>query len=194
MIAAAGPRRTANLDFQAGRAQDAARLLDGRAPFDLVVSVAMLHWIPATDQPGVLENVRSLLRSGGIFRAEFGGEGQIRAVQTILDEESERLGGSSSPWYFPGAGEYRSLLEQAGFRAGSGAVRLRRQRRPFAGPDGLLGWLRSQVLIAYEPALPPAARDAFRAAAESRALGELRRRDGTYDLDFVRLDLLATAP
>ena len=38
---------------------------------------------------------------------------------------------------------------------------------------------------------PDGAVPAFRAAAQAHALAELRRADGTYDQDFVRLDLLA---
>ncbi len=44
----------------------------------------------------------------------------------------------------------------------------------------LLGWLRSQVYMAYEVGLPAAAYAEFRASAEAR-LAELRRPDGTYD-------------
>jgi hypothetical protein len=61
-------------------------------------------------------------------------------------------------------------------------------------PD-VVGWLRSQVLMAYLPGLPDdAARAEFTAAAERRALAELRRADGTYDQDYVRVDVLAHVP
>jgi len=39
--------------------------------------------------------------------------------------------------------------------------------------------------------LPEQNRQAFRELAEKRARTELKRADGSYDLDFVRLDLLA---
>ena len=39
--------------------------------------------------------------------------------------------------------------------------------------------------------LPDGAVPRFRAAAQARAIAELRRADGTYDQDFVRPDLLA---
>jgi len=41
--------------------------------------------------------------------------------------------------------------------------------------------------------LPPAAVAGFRGRVEERAVAELRRADGSYDLDFVRLDLLVRA-
>jgi hypothetical protein len=54
----------------------------------------------------------------------------------------------------------------------------------------MLGWLRSQTFPAYEPVLPAAAVAEFRRRVEERAVAELRRADGSYDLDFIRLDLL----
>ena len=41
--------------------------------------------------------------------------------------------------------------------------------------------------------VPPAAVAGFRGQVEERAVAELRRADGSYDLDFVRLDLLVRA-
>jgi SAM-dependent methyltransferase len=157
---------------------------------DVVLSVACLHWVPGADQPGVLASVRRALRPGGTFRADLGGAGQIAATRAILDEESARLGGPTGPWYFPSAEEYADLLTGAGLVPER--VRLLRQRR--AVPD-VVGWLRSQVLMAYLPGLPDdAARAEFTAAAERRALAELRRADGTYDQDYVRVDVLAHVP
>jgi hypothetical protein len=69
-------------------------------------------------------------------------------------------------------------------------VRLLPQVRRFDTAAEMLGWLRSQTFPAYEPALPAAAVAEFRRRAEDRAVAELRRADGSYDLDFVRLDLL----
>jgi hypothetical protein len=139
----------------------------------------------------MLAQVRRVLRPGGLFRAEFGGQGQIAAVKAILDEESVRLGGRPAGWFFPGPADYQPLLAAAGFEVpADGWVRLLRQVREFPTAGGMLGWLRSQTFPAYEPVLPDGASAAFRARSEERAVSELRRADGTFDLDFVRLDLL----
>ena len=53
--------------------------------------------------------------------------------------------------------------------------------------------MHSQALNAYEAALPESTHAAFRAAADDQ-IDELQRPDGTYDLTFVRLDLLAFKP
>lgn len=73
-------------------------------------------------------------------------------------------------------------------------VRIVRQRREFPDERAFVGWLRSQVLIAYDTVVPAGAVPDFRRSAEERALRELRRADGTFDQDYVRLDLRAVLP
>ncbi|RJK98233.1 class I SAM-dependent methyltransferase [Vallicoccus soli] len=177
-------------EYAVARAQD----LRGAVPdasVDLVVSTAALHWVPADEQALVLAEVARVLRPGGTFRAELGGAGQIAAARAVLDEVSREHGGGAGPWCFPSPQEYAPLLAAAGLGTDGGWLRLVHQRRSMPDADALVGWLRSQVLIAYEPALEPASRASFRAEAERRALAALRRDDGTYDQDYVRLDLLA---
>ena len=192
MIATARQRASSpRLRFAVGRAQELDRLVPARS-VDVVVSVAMLHWVPADEHPRVLAQVRRVLRRQGLFRAEFGGSGQIAGVHALLDEESARVGGRPAGWYFPTEEDYGQLLADAGFAVPAhGWVRLLRQRRSMPDEQALRGWLRSQVLVAYDPVVPPGALRRFRRAAEERALAELRRADGSYDQDYVRLDLLA---
>jgi SAM-dependent methyltransferase len=172
----------------------AERLTDLLAPqtFDVVVSRAVLHWVPAHRHPQVLAGVHTVLRPGGVLRAELGGVGQIAALREILDAEAVAAGGTGSPWFFPDLPDYRPLLAAAGFRTEpDGWLRLLHQRRPFGDEADLLGFLRSQILLGYEPGLPLDAVAGFRSRCEERAVAELRRRDGSFDQDFVRLDLLA---
>jgi ubiquinone/menaquinone biosynthesis C-methylase UbiE len=194
MIAEASARTRPGLSFR----QCAAQELDcvvAPTSFDVVLSVACLHWVPGADHPAVLASVRRALRPEGTFRAEFGGAGQIAAARAILDEESARLGGPTGPWYFPDPDEYTTLLTGAGLRLDRGYVRLVRQLRAVPDAAALLGWLRSQVLVAYLPQLPDdATRAEFAAAAERRCRENLRRADGSYDQDYVRMDVLAHAP
>jgi trans-aconitate 2-methyltransferase len=175
------------LRFVVGRAQDVAGLFPPES-FDVVVSVATLHWLPRDDQPDALGGVRSVLRPGGVLRADLGGAGQIEAARAVLDEVSARFGGASSPWYFPEPQEYTALLEAADLTVRR--TRLVRQRRRFADCAALEGWLRSQVLPAYLPGIAPASRTPFAAACVDEAAARLRRDDGSYDQDYVRLDVL----
>jgi hypothetical protein len=109
----------------------------------------------------------------------------------ILDEESAALGGPASPWYFPTPEPYSDMVTAAGLSVHR--IGLVRQRRAMPDAAALTGWLRSQVLLAYLPELPAGAHEEFRRRAETRAIAELRRADGSYDQDYVRLDLLAAA-
>jgi len=73
-----------------------------------------------------------------------------------------------------------------------GYVRTVAQRRHF-DRDGLIGWLQSQAIEAYASGIDEDGRDAFRAEVVAR-VDELARHDGTYDLTYVRLDLLVHTP
>src|SRR5215207_178773 len=92
MVAAAARRTAPGLRFAVGRAQELDRVVPAGS-VDAVFSMAALHWVPAAEHPGMLGQVRRVLREGGLFRAQFGGRGQIEAVRTLLDEESVALGG-----------------------------------------------------------------------------------------------------
>jgi trans-aconitate 2-methyltransferase len=200
--ATANHAATPNLAFAEWRAERLAglgdlSLGDGRRvgpPFDLVVSTAVLHWVPSHDHPAVYAGIRDVLRPGGVLRAEFGGEGQIGAARQVLDEESSRLGGAVSPWYFPDAETVRTQLLEAGLSLSDGFVRLVRQRRPIPDAGAFVGWLASQVLIAYAPGLDAAAAEEFRDRSIERLLMEARRPDGSYDQEYVRVDVLAGRP
>lgn len=185
---AAGPR----LRFDHCRAQQLA----DRYPAGFcggVVSRAMLHWVPRSEQPAVLAGVRHLLTPGGWFRGEFGGQGQLARLVALLDEESTRLGGPRQPWFFPAPADYEELLTAAGFHLDGGWLRLVRQRRSFPDAEAFTALLTSQILLAYDSGGDLTWQRRFRDAALPRALGELRRDDGSYDLDYVRLDFLAHA-
>ena len=89
-------------EFLVGRAQDVGGLFPP-ASFDVVVSVATLHWVPDADQPSVITGLAAVLRRGGVLRIDMGGAGQIEVARQVLDEVSASFGGPASPWYFPTA-------------------------------------------------------------------------------------------
>jgi trans-aconitate methyltransferase len=195
MVAAARLRSDdPRLSFHVCRPQDVAALA-GEESFDLVVSRAALHWVPAADHPAVLSAVHTVLRPGGVFRAEFGGTGQIAALLGILDAQAVACGGRPAPWFLPGPEDYRPLLLDAGFQVTpDGWVCLLHQRRAFRTETDLIRLLRSQLLLAWEAGLPAGAVAEFRRGVEERAIRDLRRADGSFDQDFVRLDLSAHRP
>jgi trans-aconitate 2-methyltransferase len=195
-------RHGGNVAFRHLRAQQLAHLdatdLDGDRrsgpPFDLVISVATLHWVPRGDHPALYRAIFELLRDGGTFRADFGGEGQIFEVREVLNEIATSLGGTPDPWYFPAVAEVESRLLGAGFVLDDGFVRLVPQRRSVPDIDAFTGWLDSQVLIAYQPSLPPRSYEEFRRLALERFAERGPRGDGTFDQDYIRIDLMVTRP
>ncbi len=191
-LARAELRKARNVSLIHGRLQELDHIL--RGAFDAAVSRATLHWIPGDEHPALLRAIRRHLRPGAFLRAEFGGRGQMREALAMLDEVSLSLGGPASPWYFPDAGEYAELVAAAGLTTDRGFVRLLPQRRAMPTFESLQGFLRSQAFVGYDAALPPETRAVFHERAESLAARELHRTDGSYDLEFVRLDLLAFAP
>jgi SAM-dependent methyltransferase len=195
-------RHDGNVAFRHLRAQqlgglDASELAGTRRsgpPFDLVISVATLHWVPRSDHPAVYRAIFNLLRNGGTFRADFGGDGQILEVRTVLNAIATDLGGAADPWYFPGVGEVEARLLEAGFVIGDGFLRLVAQRRSVPDVEAFTGWLDSQVLIAYQPSLPGPAYAEFRRLALEQLVDRGPREDGSFDQDYVRVDVMVSKP
>ena len=164
--------------------------------FDVVLSRAVLHWVPAADLPGVYRSAARLLKPGGWFRVECGGAGNIPKPLALMDDVSADLGGPTCPWNFADPATRPRLARgrrpRRRHRPTRAFVRCVGQRRQFDATT-LTGWLDSQVLHAYEAWLPEATHAEFRQAVKAR-LEELRRADGTFDQTWVRLDLLARRP
>lgn len=182
------------LRFEVARAQELDRVVPAGWA-DVVLSVAVLHWVVEADQPAALAQVARALVPGGVLRLDMGGAGQIAAAREVLDEVAAEHGVPGSPWFFPDEATATGLLGGAGLRPVS--VALLRQRRGMPDAPALEAWLRSQVLPGYGRARDggdggdPAARAAFEAEAVRRCTAALRREDGSYDQDYVRLDAVA---
>lgn len=181
-----------NVEYRLGRLEELGSLLD-EGSFDAVISRATLHWVAAEEHPVLLRTIRACLCPGGFLRAEFAGCGQMANVMALLDDVSTQLGGKTARVYTPTVEHYRALLLGAGYDLSRGFVRYAFQKRSVPDYDALLGLMRSQPYVAYEPYLSAEQRQEFRETAERRAYRELRRDDGTYDLDFVRMDVFAFA-
>jgi trans-aconitate methyltransferase len=190
MLDEARTRARPNQSFVLGPVQRVADLVAGNGPFDVVMSRAMLHWVPWDDHAGVLAAIRGVARPGAAVRIECGGGDNVREIVPFLDSIAARFGRSPRcPWMFAGAGAYLDLVLDAGLSVDGGWCRTVAQRRAF-DRETVTGWLISQCVQAYEVDLPADAHEAFRAAVADE-VDALRRADGTYDMTFVRLDVLA---
>ena len=195
LLAEARTRAGANQSFVEARAQQLASAITDDGSFDVIFSQSVLHWIPWPDHREILRECRRLLRPGGALRVECGGGDNVREVVAFLDAVAADIAGPSAPsapWTFVHAGAYLDLLLDVGFDVTAGYVHTVAQRRQF-DRDSILGWLASQAVQAYAIDLAPEQREPFLAAVEAR-VDDLRQADGTYDLTFVRLDLLAFNP
>lgn len=173
-----------------------ARVVDGRmlgaeadlaASFDAVFSNAALHWM--TDPDAVLRGVARVLRPGGRFVGEMGGEGNVGRIVDALRAELRACGvddGPIQPFYFPSAAAYRRRLESAGFTVEA----LELFERPTRLPSGLRGWL-SVFAMPFLAALPATAHERFVAAVVARLAPDLRDERGTWWADYVRLRFAA---
>jgi trans-aconitate methyltransferase len=197
LLAEARRRAGANQSFVEAPAQHLAEALTDGSSFDVIFSQSVLHWVPWEEHAAILQQCRRLLRPGGALRVECGGGDNVREVVAFLDSIASDIAGPSAPrapWTFVHAGAYLDLLLEVGFDIGTrdGYVHTVAQRRAF-DRDSVTGWLLSQAVEAYAVDLKPEQRAPFRSEVTAR-VDELRRSDGTYDLTFVRLDLLAFKP
>lgn len=152
--------------------------------FDGVFSNAALHWIP--DAERVLRSVAAALRPGGRFVLEMGCRRNVERIQRAIEDVLTQATGQTPkcPWYFPGVGEYTTLLEQCGFE-----VRLAQtfdRRSKLDHPErGLREWI-EMFANAYFVGLPEARREPLVRAIEERLRPELYR-DGSWWADYRRL-------
>jgi SAM-dependent methyltransferase len=191
MVEVARRREEENLRILLGTAEDADSLVPPGSA-DIVVSRAVLHWLPADALPRVFAATFAILRPGGWFHAECGGMGQAPALIALLDAMAREHGLPSWPG-FPDTGLVFEQLEEAGFTIPEEGVRTVAQRRGFTR-DGARGYLTAGALNALLRHVPDETRrHALIEEAEAR-IDELRRFDGSFDGTFVRLELLVQRP
>jgi trans-aconitate methyltransferase len=156
-------------------------------PFDAVFSNAVLHWVKPPEQ--AVACVARALGPGGRFVAEFGGQGNVRAVIAALIAAARAigLGDWEPPWYYPSIGEYAPLLERAGLEVSTAALFDR--PTPLDGEDGLRHWTEmfARDLVGR---VAPVDRDRFFRHLEDAARPGLHR-DGTWFADYRRLRVVA---
>jgi trans-aconitate methyltransferase len=159
-------------------------------PVDAVFSNAALHWMPRPAE--VIARVRAAVAPGGRFVAELGGAGNIDAILEAFGAAMAEAGlpVPATPWYFPTAGQYATLLEVGGFRV----ARMEHFARPTpleGGDHALADWLAmfGRSLTAAVPADLLA-----QVVARTSALAAPRlRRDGRWTADYWRLRFVAVA-
>jgi len=160
--------------------------------FDAVFSNAALHWM--LDPDAVATGVFGVLKEGGRFVGEMGGAGNLAllraAIREELTERGYRLPDEDPAWY-PTVEEFTRLYAVAGFTE----IQAQRTDRPTELPTGVHGWVKTFRAGLLDLAMVPEwERDTVAAAIEERAAPDLRKPDGTYFADYVRLRFSMTKP
>jgi trans-aconitate 2-methyltransferase len=152
--------------------------LASHPPVDAVVSVATLHWLP--DHARVFRTVARLLRPGGQFVAEAGGQGTIASIVAVLDELG--AGDGTGLWNFAGVPETTQRLAAAGFTEIE--VNLVPDPARLAAGGQFEAYLATVVLGAHLRELAPPERAPFVRAVAARLAEPV--------VDYVRLQIRAT--
>lgn len=174
-----------------------ARVVDGQsldfdAEFDAVFSNAALHWM--LDGEAVARGVFRALRPGGRFVGEMGGQGNVAILRSGLRAELMRRGyrvPDEDPQWYPGIAEFSSVYEGAGFVD----VDAELIPRPTPLPAGVAGWLKTfRVGFMDHAAVPDDQQDDIAEAVERSLETKLRKPDGSWEADYVRLRFTMRKP
>jgi SAM-dependent methyltransferase len=174
-----------------------ARVVDGQAldfdaEFDAVFSNAALHWM--LDGEAVARGVFRGLKQGGRFVGEMGGQGNVATLRSGLRTELLRRGykvPDEDPQWYPGIAEFCSVYEAAGFVD----IDAKLIPRPTPLPAGVAGWLKTfRAGFMDHAAVPDDEQDDVARAVEQSLETKLRKPDGTWEADYVRLRFTMRKP
>jgi trans-aconitate methyltransferase len=154
--------------------------------FDAVFSNAALHWVRNHD--AMLAGVRRALKPGGRFVAEFGGHGNIAAIQVAIRSVLAHRGWETNIHrYYATPAEYSARLATHGFTV----TQIDLIPRPTPLPTGMRGWLETFERATLDR-IPPEGRELFLAEVEDLLREEICDRDGNWTAHYVRLRFRAT--
>ena len=160
--------------------------------FDAAFSNAALHWM--LDPDAVASGVFALLKPGGRFAGEMGGEGNIATLRAGLRAELEARGypvPAEDPQWYPACEEFVRLYACAGFTE----IQARLIPRPTPLPAGVAAWVKTFRAGMLDVAgVAEADRDEVAAAVEARLQPQLQQPDGSWVADYVRLRFTMRKP
>jgi trans-aconitate methyltransferase len=173
------------------RGLDARLITAERLPFerefDAVFSNAVLHWV--RDHDAMLAGVHRALKSGGRFVAEFGGHGNIAAIQVAIRSVLAHRGWDTNIHrYYATPAEYSARLHEHGFTV----QQIDLIPRPTALPTGMRGWLETFERATLDR-IPPEQRESFITEVEDLLREEVCDSQGNWTAHYVRLRFLATS-
>jgi SAM-dependent methyltransferase len=160
--------------------------------FDAAFSNAALHWM--LDPMAVATGVYAVLRPGGRFAGEMGGFGNITVLRAALRAELTERGypvPASDPQWYPTVGEFSRIYSEAGFTD----IEAELIPRETALPAGVARWVMTFRSGWMEVAgVPESSRAEIAAAVQNRVAATLRKPDGSWFADYVRLRFTMRKP
>jgi len=156
--------------------------------FDAVFSNAALHWVRG--QEAMMTEVHRVLKPGGRFVAEMGGQGNIAAIRVALIAVLARYGFGQleeGENYYPSVEGYTRRL----VRQGCHVERMELVPRPTPlAESGMTDWLRTfrRGVLA---GVPEAMREKIVEETAALLAPALRDEDGNWVADYVRLRFIA---
>lgn len=157
-------------------------------PFDAIFSNAALHWVERAEEAVMC--MSHALKPGGRFVIEMGGKGNIAGIATELERALKTLHGREvkATNYFPGIGEYSSLLEKHGIEVVS-ALLFDRPTKLEGGEEGMENWIRMFRRELLNDLNEEEKRAVF--AEVKTALRDKLFSDGNWFADYRRLRIVA---
>ncbi|WP_406658081.1 methyltransferase domain-containing protein [Methanolobus sp. ZRKC2] len=161
--------------------------------FDIVFSNAAMHWV--RDHGNVLRKIYASLKSGGIMRMQFAGEGNCPTLSKVLEESMSSAAFEQLfqdfewPWYMPDANSYEDMLSSAGFM--KYRVWMEDADRNFQDDQSFVGWIEQPSLVPFMNALPEESYALFRDTVIEKTKAAALQADGTYFEAFRRINVFA---
>jgi SAM-dependent methyltransferase len=160
--------------------------------FDAAFSNAALHWM--LDPIAVASGVQEVLKAGGRFVGEMGGEGNLVTLRTALREELAMRGYAippEDPQWYAGVQDFTRVYADAGFQQ----IEARLIPRETDLPNGIVPWVLTFRSGFMDVAgVPESERISVAEAVERRVRPKLQRPDGSWFADYVRLRFTMRKP
>lgn len=189
MIDAAKTHLADNLSFEVSDINN----LNFDNEFDIIFSNATLHWIK--NHQSLLGNVLRALKSGGIFKFNFAGDGNCANFFSVVKEATEHppfacyFSDFEWPWYMPTIEEYELLVRSIPFTesrvCGENADRF------FADKETMIKWIDQPSLVPFMKLVPDEHKEDFRQFVIERMIQKTCQADGRCFETFRRINVVA---
>ena len=161
--------------------------------FDVIFSNATLHWVK--DHERLLKNTLKALKTNGIVRWNFAGEGNcsnfIDTIKPVMNENAykEYFRNFEWPWFTPSIEEYEKIISNAGFS--SVHIEPENADRYFSDSDEMIKWIDQPAIVPFIRCIPDEKKEDFRNTIIDRMIEKTMQPDGSCFEMFRRINVRA---